>query len=59
MNELKEQVYSILRTYGINEQIAIDDGAEELLINALNQEGIEAVFIDEEGALVIDYGEEQ
>ena len=55
---LKEEIYDILKTYNITEEIIIDDGAEELIINALKQEGIESVFIDEEGGLVIDYGNE-
>jgi hypothetical protein len=51
----KEEIYAKLKTYGIVEEIKIDDGAEELILNALNQEDIDKVFIDAEGALVIEY----
>jgi hypothetical protein len=51
----KEDVYAKLKTYGIVEEIKIDDGAEELLLNALNQEDIESIFIEDDGTLVIEY----
>ena len=51
----RKKIYQLLESYGITEKILIDNEAEFVVLNALMATDIEAVFIDHEGALVINY----
>jgi len=51
----RKRIYQILESYGVKEKILIDNEAEEMIYNALQQSDIEEVFIDNEGGLVIHY----
>jgi hypothetical protein len=54
-SDTRKKIYEILESYGIKEKILIDNEAEGAVLNALMASDIEAVYIDEEGALVINY----
>lgn len=52
-----QQIINKLIEHGVTQNVVIDDGAEQKILDALNESGIEKVFVDEEGALVIEYNE--
>jgi hypothetical protein len=54
-SDTRKKIYQLLESYGITEKILIDNEAEFAILNALMAPDIEAVFIDHEGALVINY----
>ena len=54
----EERIRAHLAYHGITEQIVIDEGAEDHLLLLLESEALESVTLDEDGALVIDLGEE-
>jgi hypothetical protein len=61
LNELPEdldinvKIIQLLAKHGIKENIKIDDGAEKMVLSALENEFIEKVWVDEEGGLCIEY----
>lgn len=55
MTENIKELRELLKFWHIPEDFEIEEEAEEMLLNALKQDGINNVFIDEEGGLVIDY----
>jgi hypothetical protein len=54
-SDTRKKIYEILESYGVTEKILIDNEAEPAILNALMAPDIESVFIDHEGALVINY----
>jgi hypothetical protein len=54
-SDVRKKIYQLLESYGITEKILIDNEAEPAILSALMAPDIEAVFIDQEGALVINY----
>jgi hypothetical protein len=54
-SETLKKIYEILESYGIKEKILIDNEAEVAVLGALIASDIETVYIDEEGALVVNY----
>ena len=54
-SDTRKKIYEILESYGIKEKILIDNEAEPAILNALMAPDIESIFIDHEGALVINY----
>jgi Trk K+ transport system NAD-binding subunit len=57
MSTLKEQIYQRLESFGITEQIDIEDEAAEMILNALTSDDLAEVFIDEDGALIVEFNE--
>jgi hypothetical protein len=53
MTEVKDKIYAILETYGINEKIVIDNEMAQDLLNILEQQP-DTVWLDDEGALNIE-----
>lgn len=55
MSDKVDEIYNMLLLYGITEKIKIDDKDVEVVFSALTAPGIEVVYIDNEGGLVIEY----
>ena len=56
--EIDEQIAAKLSEYGIVDYPEIEKEGKEMVLTALSQDDIWRVFVDEEGALVIEYNEE-
>jgi hypothetical protein len=57
MQTIKEQIYTELAKHGITERIVIDDEAAEFLLNALTDENLAEVKLDDEGALIVEFND--
>ena len=57
MSGIKEQIYSELAKYGITERIDIEDEAADMILNALHSKDLAEVFLEDDGALVIEFNE--
>jgi hypothetical protein len=57
MQTIKEQIYAELLKHGITERIVIDDEAAEFLLNALTDENLAEVKLDDEGALIVEFND--
>jgi len=58
MQTVDEQIAAKLSEYGIVDYPKIDSEGKEMVLTALSQDDIYRVFVDEDGALVVEYGEE-
>ena len=60
INELTidDQIAAKLSEYGIVDYPEIELEGKEMVLEALLQDDVYRVFVDKEGALVIEYGEE-
>ena len=58
MQTVDEQIAAKLSEYGIVDYPKIDPEGKEMVLNALLQDDIYRVFVDTDGALVVEYGEE-
>lgn len=58
MQTIDEQISAKLSEYGIVDYPEIEPEGKEMVLTALSQDDIWRVFVDEEGALVIEYNEE-
>jgi len=59
MQAIKEQIYVELAKHGITERIVIDDEAAEFLLNALKDEQLAEVKLDDEGGLIVEFNDEE
>lgn len=57
MTEQQEELRAHLRSWGIPDSFLVEDEAEGMLLMALKQEGINRVYIDDEGGIVVDYND--
>lgn len=57
MQTIDEQIAAKLSEYGIVDYPEIEKEGKEMVLTALSQDDIWRVFVDEEGALVIEYNE--
>ena len=55
----REQIQTWLRYYGVTEQVEIDQEAEDLLLGALGSEDVTRVWVDKDGSLIIEAGEDE
>ena len=55
MTEQQQELRAILRSRRIPDSFPIEEEAEEMLLFALKEEGINNVYIDDEGGIIIDY----
>ena len=55
----EERIRAHLAFHGITEPIVIDEGAEDHLLTLLESEALIKVELDEEGALILDLGDEE
>ena len=51
---IKQQIRARLEHFGVTETVYIEKEVEEIILNALNADDVERVFVDEEGGLVIE-----
>jgi hypothetical protein len=51
---IKQQIRARLEHFGITESVYIEKEVEEIILNALNADDVERVYLDEEGGLVIE-----
>jgi hypothetical protein len=58
MTTIDEQIAAKLSKYGIVDYPTIDPEGKEMVLTALSQDDIYRVFVDEEGALIVEYSEE-
>jgi hypothetical protein len=56
---IDEQIAIKLSKYGIADYPGIEQEDKEVVLTALSQDDIWRVFIDKDGALVIEYNEEE
>lgn len=54
-----EKIRSLLLSYGITDNILIEEEAESMILNALEKDNVFDVRIDEEGGLVIEFDENE
>ena len=59
IEEIKEQIYAKLRSYGIAERIVIDDDVADAILQALTSDDIALVMIDDEGGLVVEFNDNE
>ncbi len=61
INELTidDQIAAKLSEYGIVDFPPIEPQAKDMVLSALSQSDIYRVFLDEEGALVVEYNDEE
>ena len=51
---IKQQIRARLEHFGITKTVYIEPEVEEIILNALNAEDVEKVYLDAEGGLVIE-----
>lgn len=54
-----EKIRSLLLAWGIDQHIEIEDEAEGMILAALTQDSVDAVGIDHDGTLVIEFKEDE
>lgn len=47
-----------LLNWGITDSLSVAVGDEDMVLNLLRQDGIDKVYLDEEGGLVVEFPEE-
>lgn len=54
-----EKIRSLLLAWGIDQPVEIEEEAEGMILAALSQESVDVVGIDADGALVIEFKEDE
>ena len=52
---IDDKITTFLLYYGITEKVYIDNGAKEMILEALSDDNVHSVQVDNEGALVIEF----
>lgn len=54
-SDKRKRIHELLESFGVKDSIIIDNEAEDAILGALTAPDVEEVFIDHEGALVINF----
>ena len=52
---IDDKITTFLLYHGITEKVYIDNGAKEMILEALSDDNVHSVQVDNEGALVIEF----